>query len=297
MKNWSMAAVVALGLGACSSTGDACGPVSGNINGCSNGQVANAIASFAADFTKATYNTNDTPQTTDDTITFVGGDFDGQNNYERDPGNDRSGGGNDFLAFTNQFNGQNITYYAAYGKSTSGDIIVVLNATGDYATEGDYFAGYERLTSSAIPTAGNANYTGDYAGAIVNTDQSGITLSEGTMTMSVEFDENSRAIGLITITDTTVISGDAPEDTAVSIVLNESTMDGRTGKLMDGTVTAFDGSGEEIGDGTYVGVVGGNNGSEIGGAIEVTYGDNREFGIFVGECVPTTPTNNLTCDP
>lgn len=300
MKNWSMAAVSAIVLGACTSTSESCGPVSGDINGCSNGEIADSIASFAADFTEATYNTNGAGDA-DDTITFVGGDFDGQNSYIRDSANDRgdSGSGNRFLAFTNEFNSQNIIYFAAYGASDSGDIIVVLNATGNYASEGDYFAGYERLTSSAIPTSGNANYAGDYAGAIVNTETSGITLSEGTFTMSVEFDENLRAIGEIQIDDTTldVESGLIPEEIAKTIVLNESTLDPTTGALSDGTTTAFDSAGEEIGDGTYVGAVGGNNGSEIGGAIEVTYGDNREFGIFVGECVVGAPTDDLTCDP
>ncbi|GLQ34095.1 hypothetical protein GCM10007939_03780 [Amylibacter marinus] len=286
-------------LGCSGSDEQSCGPVSGGLNGCStvgtgdgNDSLTSEENSFAFDFTSASFNDQGTVDDSDDILTLVGGDFDGNNAYVRDPGNDRG----NLLAFTNDFQEQGVIYYATYGESTSGALVGYLNATGDYVGSGDYIAAYSRNGGSNMPATGNANFTGGYAGAIVNTEGGGVALVEGDATLQVEFGENQKVTGLIenrSVTQADALYGFVPT-LADTLVLNESNM--TTGGIFtEGTVTAYDAGGTVLGDGDYKGAVGGPNASEAVGAVDVTINDEQELGIFVADCVAGNPS--LICDP
>lgn len=273
-------------------------PVCGEEVATSQGvQVSSNAGSIAEDFTAIQYNDNGTPNdTSDDTMRFVGGDFDGDNDYVRDPGFDRGG----MLAFINEFQEQEQLYYATYGQTTSEAITVYLAATPDNFTEGDYLAGFVRSSSSNIPSEGNANYAGTYTGVATNQEGGGAALVEGEAIIFVEFSENGRTKGRIENRSVVGISssiGVAQTELERDIILNEGTLNSNN-ITESGTTTTFDGSGTSVGTGTWVAAVGGPNGSEIGGYLETTrqIGEigTREFGIFVADCVPGT---ELTCNP
>jgi len=289
MKNLVIGVVVSFSLWGCGGTPDStCTDIISGTGGCT--EISATTGSIAFDFVEATYNDNGTADPTDDTMTFVGGDFDGPNDYIRDPANDRAG----MLAFRNRFDDQFTTYLGLYGTTQSGEMVVYLNATGDYADTGDYIAAFNRIGTTTLPATGNANYEGNYAGAIVNKDGGGIILTEGVLSMSAEFNENMRVDGAILITSSTNLDTGFDPEIPDTLVLNESTMDG-TGVLQGGTVTAYDADGEDIGTGTYIGAIGGPNGSEVAGAVDVNVGDGRQFGVFTGSCVQPTP--EFICDP
>lgn len=298
MKNLVVGLLVSFSLWGCGGENQdtRCDPETGTTAGCEDGEdggettTETATGSYASDFFSANYNDNGTADPSDDTMTFVGGDFDGPNDYTRDPANDRAG----MLAFRNRFDDQFVTYLALYGTTNSGEMVVFLNATGDYAGTGDYLAAFNRIQAPNLPVTGNADYVGNYAGAITNASGGGITLTEGVLSMSAEFNENMRVTGVIFITGSTNMSPDFDPEVPDQLVLNESTMDG-TGILEGGTVTAYDNQGSVVGSGTYIGAIGGPNASEVAGAIDVTHGGGREFGVFTGACVQPTP--EFVCDP
>lgn len=273
-------------------------PVCGeNVSAGEGVQVTSNAGSIAEDVTAIQYNDNGTPNdTSDDTMRFIGGDFDGDNDYVRDPGFDRGG----MLAFVNEFQEQEQLYYATYGQTTSEGISVYVVGTPDNFTEGDFLAGFVRTISTNIPADGNANYEGTYSGVTTNQEGGGAALVEGTVKLFVEFGENGRTKGRIENRNVVGISssiGITETELERDIILNEGTLNPNNISV-DGTTTTFDGSGTPVGTGTYVAAVGGPNGSEVGGYLETLrqVGDigTREFGVFVADCVPGS---GLTCNP
>lgn len=270
-----------------------------NVSTSSNaGQVSADIVSFE-------YDDNGTPDNDlDDTIVITGADFDGLNGYSRDVPNDRGG----MIAFQSDFQIQGVRYYAVVGESDSGALLVGLSATPDYIQEGDYYAAFSRNGTSGAPNVGNATYIGTYAGAATRVDGGGLILTEGLLSLEVEFGENGRVKGEVdNLSVTAVIDFDdvVIDDVEISesIVLNESTLD--NGELyLGGTVTSFvsneSGGFDSTGNGTYVGAIGGyadgsttTNASETAGYLEftatATIGEDsvslHEFGVFVGSCI------------
>lgn len=266
--------------------------------------TTNATGSVSVDVVSFTYDDNGTADDADDTMVIVGADFDGNNTYSRDAGRDRNG----FIAFRSDFQSQAQNYYATYGETPSGEIRVLVSATAENADEGDYIASFERLAASNVPAQGNANYEGSYAGAATVLGRGGgVALTEGDLVLYVEFDENSRVSGYISNRQITEViapeGGVAPAITDVqsTIILDEATLND-SNIWLGGTVATVDAAGDVTGEGTYVGVVGGPNGSEIGGYLEITEevtingedGQIHEFGVYTGQCVDGT---DLTCEP
>lgn len=262
-------------------------------------QVTANSATLAQDFVSVQYNTNGTATTDDDTMTFTGGDFDNGNAYVRVPALDRGG----MIGFTSSFQSQQVVYFATSGSSVSGDISVQSNITPNYLNDGDFIINVTRDGGNTAPSGGNATYTGRYAGSATVQGAGGSFFSEGDLVLFVEFQENGRVQGSI---ENRVLTGpgstSADYANSTTITLNESTLDSN-GVFLGGTsrVDSTDGSSTNS-EGTYTGIIGGPNGSEVGGIVEttdtLTVGTEeveiREFGIFTGQCINGT---GLTCSP
>lgn len=261
-------------------------------------QVTSRGGSIATDITGVSYSDNGTPADfTDDKLTVAGADFDGAGTYSRFTALDRGG----MQAFLADFTSGPYTYYAVRGATPSGDITVFQVTTPDNFAEGDHIAGFERASAgNQSPTSGNATYTGRYAGTSTNQDGAGNIFTQGDVTIFVEFGEGNKVTGSVTNRTTTVWTSNLATQAAAiqpTIILNEGTINANE-IYTDGTTTIFDSTGTSIGDGTHVGAIGGPNGSEVGGYVEVTekIGDVtlHEFGVYTAGCIPGA---NLTCSP
>lgn len=183
--------------------------------------------SVAFDVSSINLDDNNTPDdATDDFVTITGGDFDAEGKYVRAPSLDRGG----LEAYKADFNEQETFYSAIRATTPSGLMSVSMVGTGNYRDYGDYYAGYTRGPTSNLPTTGNANYVGKYAGMITYGGSGGVGLTTGDVKLLVEFQDNFRTKG--SITNRRVVGGSAPAgrdtnqlalDGAGNIVAVEST--------------------------------------------------------------------------
>ena len=81
------------------------------------------------------------------------------------------------------------SYRALYGVSTSGRSTFAIVRTGGYIPYG--FGGfvYSRKGGVVLPTSGQANYTGDYAGLRDFSGRGGMEMTTGDMEMSIDFND------------------------------------------------------------------------------------------------------------
>ena len=242
----------------------------------------------SGDVTEITFEANDEgPE--DDVLTLTGLPFDDDPEgavftyYDTITGEDPDGPGPleaiNYDVYTNAdvdpipgFN----TYFAIYKEvySADSDTVPALRL-GVAAIEGYQNFGYtgawydvDDLTQS-IPTLGLVEYTGGYAGTLTFEGNGQLALTDGTVTMEVDFTD-SKLKGFITdrdIVDTTlagaITAGDGPE--LADLVLNDTTI---TDGSFEGTVASYDDEGAVIESGTYQGFFGGDEASVIGGLVQ-----------------------------
>lgn len=190
--------------------------------------------------------------------------------YTRTPGLDHGA----FQAYTST-DGVD-TYVAYYDASASGGVAAAVINSNEFTDHGYSGSMYARNGTVVLPSAGQkASYSGDYIGLRTN---------DGTTTMD-------------TITGDADLAADFSDMTIRGRISNRVIVVSETGAavgndlvLVDGAINrenaTFSGTVEEAtggldATGTYEGVIGGTNGSEVAGVLVITSGDLKEVGGFV----------------
>lgn len=256
-----------------------------------------------------------------DTFTVDNLAFDGGNVYTRSaavpnlgPARVYAGAGtfpdNDTGVLIDQF-----SYRALYGVSTSGRGSFAIVRTGAYIPYG--FGGfiYSRDGGVVLPTSGQANYTGDYAGLRDFNGKGGMEMTTGDMEMSIDFNDfnadesatgngagiqgwvtNRRVFDLngndITATVLAEINDDKNPDFDLTelptlvfavgpgVLDNNGEAEGALGSTINSN-----GSLEALESGNYYAVISGDDADEVVGVIVVTASVNgvtvRETGGFI----------------
>lgn len=180
-----------------------------------------------------------------------------------------------FDLYENQQIGETGTskYFVVYGESASGALKVAAVATGDYVDEG--YGGYAITRDSstvALPSTGEAVYTGNYAGVRTIYESSrgedDVQLTSGDAVLRVDFGDFD-VVGAVdgyvqnrTYYDTDgTLLGVLP-----TIILGTSEINGDS-SFTGGSATTFDSDSSVIASGSYEGLFAGTDGSEIGGVI------------------------------
>ena len=159
------------------------------------------------------------------------------------------------------------TYFAIYKETDGNELRLGVAAIEGYVPFGYTGAWYDvnDLTQS-IPTLGLVEYSGDYAGTLTFDGNSGLALTDGAVSMQVDFTD-SKLKGFITdrdIVDTTLAPGITNTELP-NLVLNDTTI---TDGSFEGTVNSYDTDGSVIESGTYQGFFGGSDASVVGGLVQ-----------------------------
>lgn len=180
---------------------------------------------------------------------------------------------------------------AIYGVSTSGDVEFGIVRTGEYAGYG--FGGfvYLRNTDVTIPSSGQANYDGKYAGLRIFNGQTGIELTEADANLAVDFRDFNTGYAIKgTIYNRVAYDKDgATLTTAGDVLSGEVHLPDIKFKIAPGVMSdngiiqggvasyALDANGviQEFEAGNYYGIMAGDNGDEIVGVIVVESKDPR----------------------
>jgi hypothetical protein len=180
---------------------------------------------------------------------------------------------------------------AIYGISTSGDVEFGIVRTGEYADYG--FGGFVYLRDGGvtIPTKGQANYDGKYAGLRVFSGNTGIELTEADANLAVDFRDFNTGYAIkgtiynrvaydkdggVLTTAGDVLSGEVHlPDIKFKIAPGVMSDNG----IIQGQLASYaldtDGITREFEAGNYYGVMAGANGDEIVGVIVVESKDPR----------------------
>ena len=195
-------------------------------------------------------------------------------------------------------------YRALYAKSKSGDAEFAIVRTGAYIPYG--FGGfvYQRNGSVTLPTSGQANYAGKYAGLRDFSGTSGIEYTTGHMKMAIDFNDFNNPAGVQgTISNRKIFNTNGTDITAaVLTALSTKTSVAQTvlptvrftvgpgtlssaGELTNGvTSTMLTSTGpQQFESGTYYAVLSGTDASEVVGIITLTADDPRTTGVKVRE--------------
>ena len=257
----------------------------------------------------------------DDTFTVDNLAFDGGNVYTRSGAVPNLGPAQVYRAsatFEDAQTGVQIdqfSYRALYGVSTTGRTSFAIVRTGAYVPYG--FGGfiYSRDGGVVLPTGGQANYTGDYAGLRDYNGRGGMDMVTGDMEMSIDFNDfnpdesdtgngagiqgqvtNRRVFDLngndITAAVLTELNDDKNPDVDLTELptlvfkVGPGVLDnnGEAEGELNSTINS-NGSPELLEDGKYYAVISGDNADEVAGVIVVTSSVNgvtvRETGGFI----------------
>ena len=202
-------------------------------------------------------------------------------------------GGDNYLAYTLQSVSNRRQYLALFASGTA-------VTAGVVATEAEFnsqFGGgtYARIDSFSIPTTGEAEYTGTYAGLITHSPDGGTTdraaITSGTIELNVDFSEPNIEGGVTGRTITDSVS-------AGSYFGGTSTLSDLVLKVTKPTDGVFAGDVfigvEDVG--AYGGVLGGVDASEVAGVLVFNPfpadTETFEYGTFV---LPCTARTGSTC--
>lgn len=248
-----------------------------------------------------------------DTFTVDGLAFDGENTYQRGTAVSSLG---PFAVYeadssvTDSFSGDPVgqfTYRAIYGVSNSGNAEFAVVRTGSYIDYG--FGGfiYQRNGGVTLPGAGQAVYTGEYAGLRDFDGTGGLQYTTADMTIGIDFEdfnsgdgvygsvENRRVYDLDgnDVTADVLSAINAEYDASLTelpdmiFLVGPGVMDAN-GELAGDLYSAFvadDGTTVDFESGNYYAIVAGDNAEEIVGivVVEGDIGDvtARETGGFV----------------
>lgn len=222
---------------------------------------------------------------TTDTFTVDNLAFDGAGIYDRD---DEVATLNGFRVYENNNTTARRAYKSLYLESASGLSRVAVVRTGDY--QGFGFGGfvYARDGAVVLPTTGQAEFTGQYAGVRVFNGQGGIQYTTADAFLEVDFEDfnTTRAIEG-QLTNRQVL------DTTGAVISTLPTLIMATGEITDaGEFTGgassvrFDfGAGEfvDFESGNYYGVIGGADADEIVAVIVVEAADPLDAAITIQE--------------
>lgn len=201
-------------------------------------------------------------------------------------------------------------YRAIYAVSPSGQTQVAIVRTGDFINYG--FGGYvyERNGSVTLPTSGQANFSGNYAGLIDYNGAGGLNYTTGTMAMQIQFDAfNTSQTGAAanavsgTVTDRKIydINGNEVTSTVLAALSAQQqvtitelptlvftvqpgvmTSNGEIAGSVSSTVAGT--SGPTVYEtGSYYAVLAGTNATEVAGIIVVTSASPGATGVTARE--------------
>ncbi|MEM9851193.1 MAG: hypothetical protein AAF761_04260 [Pseudomonadota bacterium] len=211
-----------------------------------------------------------------ESIPFDDDAFEGR--YTRTPALDRG----TYEAYTST-NGDD-TYVAYYDTSTSGSVYSAVLATGDYLDHGFAGATYGREGNVTLPSSTQrVTYSGNYVGLRTTQGNApGVDTIQGTANLEADFSDNTvrgSITGRTVVAGGTTNQGGTGETSAgTDIVLANGALD-RTDGTFTGAANETDGG--LGGTGTYEGIVGAGDASEIAGVMIITAGDLRETGSFI----------------
>lgn len=205
---------------------------------------------------------------------------------------------------------EQLEHRALYGVSRSGQTEFAVVRSGAYTNYGFGGFAYQRNGSVVIPTSGQANFTGEYAGLRDFQGKSGLEYTTGAMSVDVDFDDfdaGSAVKGTVSnrrvfdingrdITSTLVSAVNMQHGTSLgslpvlSMVIQPGVMNERgeiTGDILS-RVQPMDGAGkplplQEYETGKYYAVISGNDPDEIAGVVVVKSNDPRYSGIEARE--------------
>ncbi|WP_136057650.1 factor H binding protein domain-containing protein [Candidatus Halocynthiibacter alkanivorans] len=164
-------------------------------------------------------------------------------------------------------------YIAIYGTGSGTDpkTSFVVVRTGSYLDYG--FGGFviqRNVTNTVIPTTGQANYSGNYAGIRVFEGISGAELVTGDMTMEIDFAEladDGAVRGSVTGRETYTTGGVKITDMpSINWVIAPAQLDGN-GEFMGNVFTLDADDNSTVQTGTYYAVLAGEDAEEIAGVI------------------------------
>lgn len=195
---------------------------------------------------------------------------------------------------------------AIYGVSESGNVEFAVVRTGAYIPYG--FGGfvYERNNGVTLPSSGQANYAGDYAGLRDFNGIGGLEYATGDMDLQIDFEDFNEGYGVqgsvtnrrifnmagqdITsnILDALTEDSGAPQTRLPTLIFDVGPgvldLNGELAGTLGSNVVQEDGSIEEFERGNYYAVLSGEGADqEIAGVIVVEAGDPRIDGVTVRE--------------
>jgi hypothetical protein len=198
------------------------------------------------------------------------------------------------------------TYRAIYGVSRNrvlenGERVprsqFAIVRSGSYIDYG--FGGfiYERNGSVEIPVTGQALYTGNYSGIRVFENRGGLEYTRADIEIAVDFRDFNDGNGVrgeltnrqvFDINGNRIRTGNADGELAVPVVTfvvgpGVMTDDGEISAGVVSTILNDSGALEEYESGTYYGILGGENASEIVGVIVMESADPRYEGVTAQE--------------
>ena len=232
--------------------------------------AASTVVLSAADATRIAYDS------TADELIVEGIPFDDDvfsARYTRTAALDRPG----YQAYssTNGFD----TYVAFYGTSTSGATAVAVTATNEFADNGYRGAMYQRNTSVTLPsTTQRAFYNGTYVG--LRTDGGGNPTMDtitGTVRMEADFSDDVVRGG---ISGRNAVVNESGTAVGNNLILGDASINRTTGAF-NGAVSEVIGGNDATG--TYEGLFGDTDASEIAGVLVINAGDLTETGVFIAE--------------
>lgn len=205
---------------------------------------------------------------------------------------------------------EQLEHRALYGVSRSGQTEFAVVRSGAYTNYGFGGFAYQRNGSVVIPTSGQANFTGEYAGLRDFQGKSGLEYTTGAMTVDVDFDDfdaGSAVKGTVSnrrvfdingrdITSTLVSAVNVQHGTSLgslpvlSMVIQPGVMNDRgeiAGDILS-RVQPMDAAGKPLPlkdyeTGQYYAVISGNDPDEIAGVVVVKSDDPRYSGIEARE--------------
>ncbi|MFC2966767.1 hypothetical protein [Acidimangrovimonas pyrenivorans] len=327
MKFWHMAAVTLMAAGCSGNSLNNGGPSSGSSGGTgttvdlpgSTTVSASSPISHSEKQDAATgdgYATNMTYDATNDTFTVDNLAFDGGNTYTRDTTVPNLGPYQVYEAastYQDSLTGTPINqflYRAIYARSTNKtadgkpttEFAIV--RTGAYVPYG--FGGfmYQRNGSVVLPTSGQANYSGKYAGLRDFDGAAGLEYTTGDMKIAIDFNDfndpagvqgqiSNRKIFDVNGNDITgqVLAALSTKTNVTQTVLPTAVFTvgpgtlSKAGEITNGitsTVPTSSGS-ERLETGKYYAVLSGKNAGEVVGIVVMTSADPRVDGVTVRE--------------
>lgn len=191
-------------------------------------------------------------------------------------------------------------YKAIHGVSRSGQTQFAIVRTGAYVNYG--FGGflYSRNGSVTLPTAGQATYSGDYAGLRDFKARSDLEYVTGDMTIDIDFEDfndgdavkgaviNRRVYNMagVDITDD-IVAGIDGATALPSLVFDIGPgVTTEAGEISGGVISNYynaSGALEKYEGGNYYAIISGNNAQEIVGVIVVESEDPRFDGVTARE--------------